>query len=306
MRALVDDRFMKQGLFAAAGAYLIWGVFPIYWKLLEHVPALQIMAHRVVWCALFVMAWLQWREGPSWIRTIDRRLLAMLSLSAALIGGNWWLYIWAVNAGHIVETSLGYFINPLVSVLLGVVVLRERLNPRQWIAVAVAAVGVLYLTVHAGRAPWIALLLALSFGGYGLVRKLAPVGPVQGLAVESGVLLAPALAILGVAHARGEGAFGNAGIGTDLLFALSGIVTALPLALFAFGARRIPLSMIGILQYLAPTLQLLCGVLLYGEPFTAAQALGFGCIWAALLIYAADGVYRTTRLKPSPEARTSG
>ncbi len=286
---------MRQGLFAAAGAYLIWGLFPIYWKLLQSVPAAQIMAHRIVWCLLIVALWLGLREGFGWLRGLSRRLLAMLATSALLISLNWWLYIWAVNAGHIVETSLGYFINPLVSVLMGVLILRERLNAAQWCAVAVAAGGVLWLTWQGGRLPWIALALALTFGSYGLIRKLAVVPSVQGLAVESGLLFVPAVAFLIASELSGRGSFGHGALRIDLLLVVGGVVTALPLILFAVGARRIPLSMVGILQYLAPTLQLACGVLLFGEPFTHAQALGFGCIWLALGIYAIDGLWRARR-----------
>jgi chloramphenicol-sensitive protein RarD len=283
----------RQGLLAAAGAYLLWGLFPIYWKSIDHVPALQIMAHRIVWCALLVFGWLLAREGLGWLRALPRPVLKMLTGSALLIAGNWWLYIWAVNAGHIVETSLGYFINPLVSVLLGVIVLRERLNPRQIAAVLVAAAGVGWLTVHAGRPPWIALTLALSFGGYGLLRKLAPVPAIQGLAVESGLLFPAALAVLAWEQFAGQAAFLHVDTRTDMLLVFAGLITALPLVLFAFGARRIPLTMIGILQYLAPSLQLMVGVLLFGEPFTKVQAIGFACIWAALAIYAIDGLVRS-------------
>jgi chloramphenicol-sensitive protein RarD len=286
---------MRQGLAAAASAYLIWGLFPIYWKLLQSVPAAQIMAHRIVWCLLFVALWLGIREGFGWLRGLSSRLLAMLATSAALISMNWWLYIWAVNTGHIVETSLGYFINPLVSVLMGVLILRERLNPAQWSAVAVAAAGVLWLTWQGGRLPWIALALALSFGGYGLIRKLAVVPSVQGLAVESGLLFVPAAAFLIWCEIAGSGRFAHDTMQIDVLLVAGGLVTALPLILFAIGARRIPLSTIGILQYLAPTLQLACGVLLFGEPFSRAQLLGFGCIWLALGIYAVDGLWRARR-----------
>ncbi|MES0873894.1 EamA family transporter RarD [Sinimarinibacterium thermocellulolyticum] len=286
---------MRQGLAAAAAAYLIWGLFPIYWRLLQSVPAAQIMAHRIIWCLLFVALWLGLREGFGWLRSLSPRLLAMLATSAALISANWWLYIWAVNAGHVVETSLGYFINPLVSVLMGVLILRERLNAAQWLAVGVAATGVLWLTWQGGRPPWIALALALSFGGYGLIRKLAVVPAVQGLAIESGLLFVPAATFLLWSEAAGSGGFGHHGPHVDVLLVAGGLVTALPLVLFAIGARRIPLSMIGILQYLAPTLQLACGVLLFDEPFTRTQALGFGCIWLALGIYAIDGLARARR-----------
>lgn len=291
---------MRQGLIAAAAAYLIWGLFPIYWKLLQAVPAPQIMAHRIVWCLMFVAAWLTLRDGWAWLRQISPKLLGMLATSALLIAANWWLYIWAVNAGHIVETSLGYFINPLVSVLMGVLILRERLNRMQWLAVAIAAIGVVWLTWQAGRLPWIALCLALSFGGYGLIRKLAVVPSVQGLAVESGLLFLPALGFLLWSESAGSGSFGHLGARIDLVLIASGLVTALPLVLFAIGARRIPLSMVGILQYLAPTLQLGCGVLLFGEPFTRVQAVGFGCIWMALVLYASDGLWRARRRAQTP------
>lgn len=290
---------MRQGLLAATLAYLIWGLFPIYWKQLQAVPAAQIMAHRIVWCLALVALWLGLREGFGWMRRLSLHLLLMLSASALMIGLNWWLYIWAVNSGHIVETSLGYFINPLVSVLFAVALLGERLNRTQWAAVAVAALGVLWLTLHAGRVPWIALLLAVSFASYGLLRKLAEVPAVQGLAIESGVLFIPALVFLLWENHRGNAAFGHLDVQTDVLLILGGLVTAVPLVLFAIGARRIRLSLIGILQYLAPTLQLLCGVLLFNEPFTGIQALGFGCIWLALLLYALDSVWRNHRQRSS-------
>lgn len=286
---------MRQGLLAAAVAYLIWGLFPIYWKLLQTITPLQIMAHRIVWCLLFVALWLGLRQGWGWLRTLSPRLLALLSTSALLISVNWLIYIWAVNSGHIVETSLGYFINPLVSVLMGVLILRERLTPGQWLSVAIAACGVLWLTWQTGRLPWISLVLALSFGGYGLVRKLAVVPSVQGLAVESGLLFVPALAYLLWVEANGAGAFGHVGLHTDALLVFAGLITALPLILFAIGARSVPLSTIGILQYLAPTLQLCVGVLMFDEPFSHDQALGFGCIWLALGVYAVDGLWRARR-----------
>lgn len=297
---------MQQGLLAAAAAYFIWGLFPIYWRWLVNVPSLQIMAHRIVWCALFVIVYMFLREGRDWLRALNRKLMLMLAASAVLIAINWWLYIWAVNSGHIVETSLGYFINPLVSVLLGVAVLRERLNVMQWLAVAAAAAGVAYLTLQAGKPPWIALTLAFSFGGYGLIRKLAVVPSIPGLAVESGLLFLPALALLLWSETQGQGSFGHSGLRTNLLLVAAGLVTALPLILFAYGARRIPLTMVGILQYLAPSLQLLCGVFLFGETFSHVQALGFGCIWAALAIYAADGLRRTLNRQRESSAASAG
>lgn len=288
---------MNHGLWATAAAFLIWGLFPLYWRLLAEVPATQIMAHRIVWCAAFILAYLGYAKGLRWWQPLVQRprLLRMLAASAGLIGVNWWLYIWAVNSGHIVEASLGYFINPLVSVLLGVVVLREGLNPRQWLAVTVAMTGVAYLAFSFGALPWIALTLAASFGTYGLIRKLAEVEAVQGLAVESGVLLLPALGYLFWSEAAGQGHFGHQRMSLNLLLSLGGIVTALPLILFAYGARRVPLATIGFLQYLAPSLQLLCGVFIFHETFTRSHLVGFGCIWAALAIYAADGLIRARR-----------
>lgn len=289
---------MNPGLLAATAAYLAWGLFPLYWKMLEQVPALEIMAHRIVWCCLLVTAYLLLRRGWGWWRNIglDRRLFAMLSASALMISANWWLYIWAVNSGHIVETSLGYFINPLVSVVMGVLLLKERLRAAQWAAVACAALGVIWLSVQLGQLPWIALGLAFSFGTYGLLRKVAVVESIPGLAVESSLLFLPALLLLLALALSGRGHFGHDGLSSDALLVAGGLVTALPLIWFAYGARRIPLSTIGILQYLAPSLQLLCGVFVFDEPFSRAQMLGFGLIWLALLIYAVDGLRHHRRL----------
>lgn len=283
-----------SGFWATVAAFLIWGVFPIYWKWLAQVPALQIMAHRLAWCFVLVAGYLALRRSPGWWRPLvaQPRLLRLLSTSAVLIALNWWLYIWAVNAGHIVDTSLGYFINPLVNVLLGVLVLHERLNPRQWLAVGVAAAGVAWLTAQTGTLPWIALALAFSFGCYGMIRKIAVVEAIPALGLESSILFVPALLYLVWAQLDGSGAFGRVDPVTDALLVSAGLVTAVPLVLFAYGAQRIPYSLVGILQYIAPTLQLACGVLLYGEPFTRTQAIGFGCIWLALGIYALDGLAR--------------
>jgi chloramphenicol-sensitive protein RarD len=285
---------MNRGLLAAAGAYFIWGMWPLYWRLLEQVPVLQVMAHRAIWCAVFVLAYLFIRYRMAWLKPLREspRVLGLLALSGLLIGGNWWLYIWAVNAGHVVETSLGYFINPLVSVALGVLVLSERLNPRQWFAVAIAAAGVVYLTFQFGQPPWIALGLALSFAAYGLLRKIAHVGAVPGIAVECAFLLLPALAILSGTGRSAADLFAGMDALTVTLLVAAGPTTALPLIWFAYGARRVPLSMMGILQYIAPSLQLLCAVLVFNEPFTRTHLIGFACIWAALAIYAADGLFR--------------
>jgi chloramphenicol-sensitive protein RarD len=285
------------GLAAAVAAFVIWGLFPLYLKPMAEVPALQIMAHRVVWCCLLVFAWLAIRGELGAVRAVlaDPGSRIRLAASATLISINWLLYVWAVNNGHTVEASLGYFINPLLNVVLGVMVLHERLNRAQRVAVGLAAIGVLYLTIATAHPPWIALALAASFGTYGLIRKVVKVESVPGLATET-LLLAPfAVAFLLWAEFRGVGAFGHASVGTNALLVGSGLVTALPLALFAFGARRIPYSTIGIVQYIGPTLQFLIGVFVFHEAFTAERAVGFVLIWTGLAIYAADGARRMRR-----------
>ena len=298
MSARAEAAVDRRGLAVTAATFVIWGVVPVYWHLLKAVPALQIMAHRVVWSALLVVGWLLLRDGWGWLRRLaaQPRALPALALSSVLIAFNWGLYIWAVNAGHVVETSLGYFINPLVNVVLGVLVLHERLRRLQWIAVGCAALGVAWLTVSAGSPPWIALGLAASFGLYGLVRKLVAVDPVAGLGLESLYLFLPALAYVLWAEAGHGGGFSGAwGLGTDLLLVFGGVVTAVPLVGFAYGVRRIPLSVVGLLQYIAPTLQLLLGVWFFHEPFDTARALGFGAIWLGLAIYAGEGLWRSQR-----------
>jgi chloramphenicol-sensitive protein RarD len=289
--ASASESLDRRGLAAAIGAYALWGVFPLYWYLLKSVPALQIIAHRVIWCGLFVGGWLLLRDGPGWLRRAlaTPRVAPLLVVSGLLIGANWGVYIWAVTHGRVVESSLGYFINPLVSVLLGVLLLHERLNRAQWAAVALAALGVLWLTVMHGALPWVSLFLAISFGFYGLIRKVAAVDAMPGLAIESGVLLLPALAWLAFSEAQGSGAFGHGGWQRDALLAFGGALTALPLIGFAYGARRIPYSLVGLLQYISPSLQLLVGVTLLGEAFSPTQAIGFGCIWLGLALYALDG-----------------
>ncbi len=284
----------RRGLLAALSAYALWGLFPLYWYLLKDVAALQIIAHRVIWCGVFVIGYLWLRDGTSWLRAAlsGPRVGRMLLLSSVLISCNWGIYIWAVTNGRVVDASLGYFINPLVNVLIGVLVLRERLNSAQWAAVAIAALGVLWLAVSQGQLPWIALALAFSFAIYGLIRKVAAVDAVPGLAVENLFLFPLALGWLVWTQWNGSGVFGTVSRATDGLLVVGGVLTALPLIGFAYGARRIPYSLAGILQYVAPTLQLLCGVLLLGETFGSNRAIGFGCIWVALLIYAGDSLRR--------------
>jgi len=293
----------RKGLFAAIGAYVIWGVFPIYWYWLRDVPSLQIISHRIVWCAVFVVGWLLLSDGLRWLQPLRARprVLGLLLVTSVLISANWGIYIWAVTHGRVVDASLGYFINPLVNVLLAVLVLRERLTATQWTAVAIAAAGVLWLAFLHGEPPWIALALATTFAAYGLIRKLAHVDAVPGLAVESLVLLLPALAWLTLAEAGGRGAFGHGDGLREAMLVFGGALTALPLVGFAYGAKRIPYSLVGFLQYISPTLQLLTGVLLLGEAFVATEAVGFACIWLALALYAFDG-WRRARQQPQQAA----
>lgn len=291
---------MKRGVLIAAAAYSIWGLFPLYWKLIEFVPAAQIIAHRIVWSFIVlvpVLAWSVWRDvrgaraaGAGGIgAVVISAVIPVYMAAAVLIAINWFTYVWAVNHDFVVETSLGYFITPLVNVLLGVVVLREALRPGQWVAVAIAAAGVTYLTVVYGAVPWIALALATSFGTYGLVKKKAPMAPLSGLTLETGLLFLPAVAFLIIADVQGVGAFGHAGRLPTLLMAGAGIVTTVPLLLFATAVQRIPLSLLGILQFISPTIQFFLGVFLYREPFSRAQLAGFGLVWLALAVFAIEG-----------------
>ncbi len=291
----------RRGFLVTAATFVLWGLVPLYWHLLKVVPALQIIAHRIVWSGLLVVGWLLLSSRLAWWRQIaaQPRALATLGVTSVAIAFNWGLYIWAVNAGHVIETSLGYFINPLVNVLLGVLVLKERLRALQWLAVALAAAGVVWLTVDAGAPPWIALGLAGSFGLYGLLRKIVAVDPVAGLGVESVYLFLPALAFVAWSEAGHGGGFVQGwGLREDLLLVLGGVVTALPLIGFAYGVKRIPLSLVGILQYIAPSLQLLLGVWFFHEPFDGARAVGFAAIWAGLLLFIGDGLRRRPRGEP--------
>ena len=288
-----------RGLWMAVGAFVLWGLMPLYWHLLKSVPSLQVVLHRALWSALLVAAFLTLTRGRGWLRAVfaQPRLAGMLLASGLLIGFNWSLYVWAVNAGHVVETSLGYFINPLLNVVIGVVFLRERLQPAQWVAVALAACGVLWLTFNYGSFPWIALALATSFAFYGLIRRQAQVDAVAGLGVENLYLLVPAAALLAWLELGGQGGFADArwGWGSNLLLVLGGALTALPLIGFAYAVRQVSLTTVGLLQYLAPTLQLLCGVLVFGESFDRDRAIGFAVIWVGLAVFAIDGFIRARR-----------
>jgi chloramphenicol-sensitive protein RarD len=290
-------RLSPRGLAATTAAFVIWGLFPIYLHPLYEVSAIQVVAHRVTWSCLFILTWLVARGelGRLTATVTSPALLGRLTVTALLVSCNWLVYVWSVTHEHIVDTSLGYYINPLMNVVLGVFVLKERLNRAQWVAVALASAAVLYLAILAGRPPWIALTLAVSFSLYGLLRKVISVDALPGLATETLVLLPLALAYLVWCQASGTGALTNSGPAIAALLVGSGLVTAVPLFLFAYGARALPYSTVGVLQYIAPSLQLVCGVYLFHESFGATRAAGFALIWLALLIYAADGLWRTRR-----------
>jgi len=288
---------MNAGILFALGAYLTWGIFPVYWKFLHGIPPLQLLSHRIIWSFLFLAVFLlstgQFRSFLSSIK--QRRVMVLYPIAAVLIGINWLTYIWAVNAGYIIETSLGYFINPLLNVLLGVIVLHERLRRLQWLPVVLAGIGVIYLTFVYGRFPWIALTLAISFGIYGLVKKVAPLGSLFGLTLETGILFLPALGMLIYAEITRNGAFLHGGTGPDLLMVGAGLVTTIPLLMFASAAQRIPLSLLGIIQYVAPTMQFLLGVLVYHEPFEQEQLIGFCFVWCALAVFWVEGAWAHRR-----------
>jgi chloramphenicol-sensitive protein RarD len=281
---------MNRGHWQAVGAYILWGLFPVYWKWLHEVPPIQLLGHRIIWSFLLLLtAILLIRQWKPFIREVLRpKILPLYLLAAGLIGVNWLTYVWAVNAGFIVETSLGYFINPLLSVLIGIIFLREHLRRWQWVPVGLAASGILYLTYTHGSLPWIALTLAFSWAVYGLVKKVAPLGSLHGLTLETGILFLPVLAYLAFAEKTGQGAFLHKGLNNDALLIGAGLVTTAPLWLFSAAARRIPLSVIGMLQYIAPTLQFLIGVFVYGEPFTRPQFVGFGLVWVALVVFGVE------------------
>ncbi len=282
---------MNKGIWYALGAYIFWGLFPIYWKLLAGVPALQLLGHRIFWSFLLLFGIILIASQAKELRAaLNLRVLLIYSVAAILISINWLTYVWAVGAGFIVETSLGYFINPLLSVLLGVIFLRERLRPLQWLPIGLAAAGVLYLTFAYGALPWVALTLAVSFSFYGLVKKTAPLGSLHGLTLETGILFLPALGFLLYYEFSGTGAFLHSTTLVNLMLVGAGLVTVVPLLLFASAAQRIPLTMIGVLQYINPTMQFLLGVLVFKEPFDHHRLIGFGVVWAALILFGVEGI----------------
>ncbi|MEU5859620.1 MULTISPECIES: EamA family transporter RarD [unclassified Nonomuraea] len=287
---------LRRGVLFGIAAYTMWGLFPLYWPLLKPSGAVEILAHRMVWSLVAVVAVLAVRRHWSWFRELARqpRKLVLLAIGAVVITVNWGTYIYAVNTGHVVESALGYFINPLVSVLFGVLVLRERLRPLQWTAVGFAALAVVVLTVDYGRLPWIALTLAVSFGVYGLVKKQANVAATESLAVETLVLLLPALGYLIYLEFAGGATFGQEGAGHALLLVGAGIITAVPLIFFGAAAIRVPLSTVGVLQYIAPILQFVVGVTIAGEVMPPSRWIGFSIVWLALAIFTYDS-FRAAR-----------
>ncbi|HEU5138110.1 MAG TPA: EamA family transporter RarD [Steroidobacteraceae bacterium] len=284
-----------RGYAAAIAAFVMWGVFPLYLIGLLQVSAMQITAHRIVWSCLFVLAWLAATGDLGKLRESVARdgVFIRLVASAFFIAVNWLGFAWAVNHGHVLEVSLAYFIGPLLNVLLGIFVLSERLDRAQWAAVAFAAAGVAYLTFIAGHPPWIALMVGSSFALYGLIRKTVSIDALPGLAVETILLVPFAAAYLIWCEARGIGVFGHSSGLVDALLLAGGVVTSVPLFLFAYGARRVPFSTIGVLQFIAPSMQLVCGLVVFGEPLAPARLIGFVLIWIGLLIYVGNALRQT-------------
>ena len=288
----------RRGTLYGASAYLLWGLFPLYWPLLRPSGSLEVLAHRIVWSLVVVLALLALTRRLPAVRAAvaDRRRLGMLTLAAVVIAVNWVTFIYGVTHDRVVEVSLGYFVNPIVTVLLGVVVLGERLRPAQWAALGAAALAVVVLTVENGRPPWLALALAFSFATYGLLKKTAGVGAVEGLVVETAVLLPVAAGYLALLGISGAGTFGTEGPGHAVLLALSGLVTAVPLLAFGAAASRVTLTTLGLLQYLAPTIQFALGVTLFDEPLPVARLVGFLLVWSGLALFTADLV-RSSRAR---------
>ncbi len=286
-------------MIAASGAYLIWGLLPVYWKALESVPSYQILAHRMLWSLVLTACLLAVFGGRDRFRSLfaDRKMVLVSIGSGLLLGVNWLTYIWAVNSGYIVEASLGYYINPLVTVTFAVLILGERLRFGQVAALLLAVLGVVYLTVVYGRFPWIALLLAMTFAVYGLLHKMIRIAPLKGLFLETLVFFLPATAMVLFAGSDGRGAFITGGWSLSLLLIGTGVITTIPLLLFAYAAHNIKLSLLGILQYTAPTLNLLLGVFVYHEEFPGSRMVGFLLVWSALFVFVIEGMSQRSRLK---------
>ncbi|HTL69110.1 MAG TPA: EamA family transporter RarD [Lacunisphaera sp.] len=293
MTAPEHSRAQTTGALAATGSFLLWGLFPIYWKQLEGVPALELIAHRIVWTLFFLLGVLAWQRRFGDLRPAFEtpQRVGLNLLSSLLLSANWTVYVWAVNAGHVIETSLGYFLVPLVNVALGFLLLHEKLRRLQWTAIGLAGVGVGVLLLRVGHVPWIAFALAGTWSGYGLLKKRSALGPIAGLTMETLLLFPVAVALLLWWHHIGTGALGRVDGRMHVFILAAGVVTAVPLVLFAHGAQRIRLTTLGLLQYLAPTVQFLIGLFVYREPFDAARLQAFALIWAGLVLYSADGLW---------------
>ena len=284
---------MRKGILLAGSAYTIWGLFPLYFKALHSVPSLEILLNRMLWSLLFLAIVLTWRKQWSWLEMVRRqpKLIASFALSAVLLSSNWFIYIWAVNDGKVIDSSLGYFMTPLVNILIGSVLLKERLRSGQWLAISFAAMGVAWMTFQTGHLPWIGLALAATFGTYGLLRKTAALGALEGLSLETAIFFPFAFGYLSWLTIYGQNALVSAGTDVKILLALSGPITAIPLLMFAAGARRIPMTTLGLLQYIAPFVQLLLGVWIFNENLDTHRLIGFIAIWIALFIYSAEGLW---------------
>ena len=288
------------GVAYAVTAFLLWGILPLYWKALGSVGALEILMHRILWSFVFTALIVSYRRQWKGVKKIltERKRRTAVVFGSIFVGLNWGIYIWAVNSNHVVDTSLGYYINPLLSVFLGMLVLKERLSFWQLVSLALAFAGVLVITLQYGRVPWVSLLLAVSFALYGLIKKTAQIESATALALETALLLPVSLGYLGYLEYQNTASFGHSSPFVTIFLAGAGIVTTLPLLWFAQGTQRIPLSMVGFIQYLTPTMMLIIGVVLYGEPFTRMHLLGFACIWLALVVFSLSQLRRMDRYRP--------
>lgn len=285
----------RAGVLYGVAAYGLWGFLPLYWVLLDEAGSVEVVAHRVVWSLVVVLVILAVAGRLRGLRRLGRRAYGLLAVASVVVGANWCLYIWAVDTNQVIEASLGYFVNPLVTILLGVVVLRERLRGGQWLAVGIAALAVVVLTIDYGRLPWIALALALTFATYGFVKKKAGVGAAESLAIEASILVVPSTGFLVWLTARGEATFGHAGPAIDVALVAVGLVTAVPLLCFSAAATRVPLTTLGQLQYLAPTINFVLGVTIFDEEVPPARLAGFGLVWIALVIVTVDALRHRRR-----------
>lgn len=304
MQQIPETKTSRIGLAAALAAYSMWGVLPLYWKALQVIPSWEIICHRIIWSLVltFFLLILQGKHTALFKALTNRRILLTTLATSILLGSNWLVYIWAVTSGNIVESSLGYFINPLIAVLFGVIFLHEKLRVGQWIALTIALTGVLYLTFSYGKFPWIGITLAITFALYSLLRKTAALHSLEGLFCEIALLALPAGAVLIYLSLQGRSGFITNGIPVTLMLIGTGIITSLPLLLFVFGAQRITMTAIGLMQYLAPTIQFLIGYLVFQEPFPSAKMIGFAIIWSALIVFTIEGLSHNLRYRARPLA----